>query len=143
MNTSNPSNLTVEDAQRILKKFSCLDTKLVESAAEKALVRQALSMITDLSDYQNLGVCADTAEQGFSALASYLEALGYKFILDPASMPAVAGAVYLKFNTKRGSSYLDSYTGQYRGVLVSCQSSDYEEINDTYGHLPLDLFTTG
>ena len=138
MNTQNPTDLTAAAAQKVLKDFS-LDT-LVESAAEKALVRQALLMIADLSDYQNLGVCADTAEQGFSALASYLEALGYKVTLDRALSPSVAGAVYLKFNTKRESYYLDSYTGQYRGVLVSCQSSDYEEINGTYGHLPLDLF---
>ena len=137
MNTQNPTDLTAEVAQKVLKDFS-LDT-LVESAAEKALVRQALLVIADLSDYQNLGVCADTAEQGFSALASYLEALGYKVTLDRA-LTSVAGAVYLKFNTKRESYYLDSYTGQYRGVLVSCQSSDYEEINGTYGHFPLDLF---
>ncbi len=37
------------------------------------------------------------------------------------------------------SYYLDQYTGEYRGVLVSCQSED-DLIAGTYGHFPLDLF---
>ncbi|NES92001.1 DUF1824 family protein, partial [Okeania sp. SIO2B9] len=39
------------------------------------------------------------------------------------------------------SYHLESYIGEYRGVLVSCQSAEDTGINGTYGHLPLDLFT--
>ena len=142
MSTQNPTNLTVEEAQKLLGDFSCIDTKSVDSESEKALIRQALLLLGSKSDYQNLGICADSAAQGFLALEAYLKALGYKPTLDLADITSFVGAVYIKFNTQRESYYLDSYTGKYRGVLVSCQSSEYESINGTYGHLPLDLFVS-
>jgi len=140
MYTQNSNNLTVEEAQKILGNFSCMDTKSVDSESEKALIRQALLLITSESDYQNLGICADSAAQGFLALETYLHALGYAAKLDRSDITSFVGSVYIKFNTQRESYYLDSYTGKYRGVLVSCQSSEDESINGTYGHLPLDLF---
>ena len=139
MSIENPTHLTIEQAQKILAKFSCTDTKSVLES-ETALIRQALLLLTSQSDYQNFGICADSITQGFLALETYLQALGYKFILNRADMTSVSGPVYIKFNTERQSYYLDSYTGKYRGVLVSCQSSHDESINGTYGHLPLDLF---
>lgn len=141
MFTPNSANLNVEQAQKILKEFSCTDTKSVDSEAQKALIRQALLLLTSKSDSQNLGVCADSTAQGFLALETYLQALGYKINLDQADTTSGVGPVYIKFSTQRESYYLDSYTGKYRGVLVTCQSL-HDEINGTYGHLPLDLFVT-
>lgn len=142
MYTQNPNNLTIEEAQKILGNFSCMDTTSVESESEKALLRQALLLITSETDYQNLGICADSAAEGFLALETYLQALGYKTNLDRSDITSFVGSVYIKFNTQSESYYLDSYTGKYRGVLVSCQSSSDESINGTYGHLPLDLFVS-
>lgn len=140
MNEQNPTNLTVEQAEKILKEYSCIDIKPVESDSEKALLRQALKLIADLADYLNFGICAETTEQGFVALQKYLNGLGYNVSLDTQKNPGISGSVYIKFNTNKQSFYLDSYTGNYRGVLVSCQSSVREDISGTYGHLPLDLF---
>lgn len=136
MSTQNPNNLTVEKAQKILKDFSCIESKFV-AASEKVLIRQALLLLSSCSEYQMLGVCAGTSAQGLLALKTYSEALGYKATLD---LTPVEGSVYIKFNSKTGLCYLDSYLGKHRGVLVSCQSSQYESINEMYGHLPLDLF---
>jgi len=143
MFTRNLSNLTVEQAQKILGNFSCTDPKSIDSESELALIRQALLLLTSRSDYQNLGICADSAAQGFSSLETYLKALGYKYPLELTDTISFVGSVYIKFNTQKQSYYLDSYTGNYRGVLVSCQSSEDYSINGTYGHLPLDLFTQG
>lgn len=132
--------LTVEEALKILESYSCTQPKSVDSDEQKQQLQQALLLITDLSDYQNFGICADNPTQGLSALEAYLKALGYnhKFnTISPDSEP-----VYIKFNTKRMSHYLEPYTGEYRGVLVSCQSSENESINGTYGHLPINLFTS-
>lgn len=137
MSTQNSTNLTVEEAQKLLKPFNCTEGKSVNSESEKALLRQALLLLAERSDYQILGICADTATQGLSALKTYSEALGYKPNLD---LPTVEGPVYIKFNPKKGLCYLESYTGSHRGVLVSYQSSYEGQINDMYGHLPLDLF---
>lgn len=136
----NQNSLTVAAALKLLKLFSCTETKSVDSDAEKTRLREALLLIVNLADYQNLGICADNPAQAFQALASYLQALGYKIPLDPAEIPSHSNPVYLKFNSQKMSYYLDDYTGKYRGVLVSCQSSESEELNGTYGHLPLDLF---
>jgi hypothetical protein len=140
MNTQNSINLTVEEAQKTLRDFSCINTKPVDSESEKALLRQALLLLTHLSDYQNLGICADTVAQGFVALDTYLKALGYQVTLDRAEITSFVGPVYIKYNTQKETLYFDSYTGKYRGVLVSCQSLQDESINGTYGYLPLDLF---
>ena len=137
MSTQNSANLTVQEAQELLKPFNCVEGKSVTSESEKALIRQALLLLTELSDYQILGICADTAAEGLTALKTYSEALGYQPTLDLAS---IDGSVYIKFNPKTGLCYLDSYTGTHRGVLVSCQSAYEEGINEMYGHLPLDLF---
>jgi len=67
------------------------------------------------------------------------EALRQAILTLPEDQPEL-GAVYIKYNTQRQASYLDSYTGTYRGVLVSCQSEN-DQLVGTYGHFPLDLFS--
>ena len=140
MSTQNPTTLTVEEAQQILKDYTCLDMQSLASPQEKQALRQAILLVASLSDYQMLGVCAGSTNEGFSALEAYLKALGYQAVLDPNAFSAFAGSVYIKFNTLKGSYYVDGYPGNYRGVLVSCQSSSEGGVSGTYGHLPLDLF---
>lgn len=131
--------LTISEAQKILNSFSCTAVKTIESPIQKEKLRQALLLITGLSDSENLGVCADNAAQGFAALKSYLAALGYNANLKEVELSEAPEPIYIKYNTRKLSHYCDRYIGDYRGVLVSCQSED-DEINGTYGHFPLDLF---
>jgi len=39
------------------------------------------------------------------------------------------------------SSIVSSYSGKYRGVLISIFANHNQQIEGAYGHLPLDLFT--
>ncbi len=137
MSTPNPQNLTAEEAKKLLNKFNCLDIAPILKPSEKVVIRNALILITNLTDYQILGICADTAEEGILAMKTYSLALGYE---PPDNLPTHEGPVYIKLNGKNGLCYLDSYAGHHRGVLVSCQSYDEKGINEMYGHLPLDLF---
>jgi Domain of unknown function (DUF1824) len=137
MSIPNHQNLTTAEAKKILNKFNCLDIAPVLDSSEKSLVCHALILLTKLSDYQILGICADTAEEGLLAMKTYSHALGYEA---PSDLPLVEGPVYIKLNGKNGLCYLDSYLGHHRGVLVSCQSYEEGGINEMYGHLPLDLF---
>ncbi|MBD2691879.1 DUF1824 family protein [Anabaena catenula] len=130
-------NLTVEEAKKILNKFNCLDIAPVLKPSEKVLTRQALIFMASLSDYQILGICADTAEEGILAMKTYSHAFHYEA---PSNLQTPDGPVYIKLNGKNGLCYLDSYFGHHRGVLVSCQSYEEAGINEMYGHLPLDLF---
>jgi Domain of unknown function (DUF1824) len=137
MSIPNDQNLTAEEAKKILNKFNCLDIAPVLKPSERAVTRRALIFLTSLSDYQILGICADTAEEGILAMKTYSLALGYE---PPNNLLTPEGPVYIKLNGKNGLCYLDSYSGHHRGVLVSCQSYHEGGINEMYGHLPLDLF---
>jgi hypothetical protein len=134
MSSADLSSLTPAEAHRILKQFDGFGSTV---SAPIALVKQSLLLLANRSEHQMLGVCADTLAQGIQALAHYSEALGYSPDLN---LNPVAGAVYIKFNPMAGKCYASPYEGQHRGVLVSCQSSEEDGINEMYGHLPLDLF---
>ncbi len=95
------NSMTVEKALEILKSYSCLEVKLVESEADKKELQTAIKQIVDLSEYENLGICADSLELAFQGLSSYLAALGYDNNLEMASLPPQEKAVYLKFNTQK------------------------------------------
>lgn len=137
MPTPNHHNLTAEEARKLLHKFDCLDIAPLLKPSEKVLTRGALLLISSLSDYQILGICADSAEEGILAMKTYSQALGYEA---PSNLPQPEGSVFIKLNGKNGLCYLDSYSGHHRGVLVSCQSYQEGGVNEMYGHLPLDLF---
>ncbi|MBW4516197.1 MAG: DUF1824 family protein [Timaviella obliquedivisa GSE-PSE-MK23-08B] len=133
---SDSTPLDLETAHRILKQFGTLKPASIPGV-NQTRVQQALLLAASQSDYQMLGVCADTLEQGILALQGYAEALSYSptFNLEP-----VEGSVYIKFNPNSAKCYASPYDGEHRGVLVSCQSADDADVNETYGHLPLDLF---
>ena len=123
----------------LLKSYSCLTPKLPQSPAEKETLRSALQWLTQQSEYENLGICADSVEQAWLALDHYLAGLGYPINLSQINQPDVSGVVYLKFNTKKMTCYGDRYEGDYRGVLIACQCEE-DELTGTYGYFPLDLF---
>ncbi len=129
-------NLTLDAAQDILNQFACNDRSPVVTP-QAPLVRQALLLVAAHSDYQILGICADTIAQATIALKRYLTALGYEVLPE---VPTLDGAVYVKFNPNRNACHVAPYNGTYRGVLISCQSAYDGDVNETFGHLPLDLF---
>ncbi|KAM3100279.1 DUF1824 family protein [Phormidesmis sp. 146-35] len=130
------SPLTKEEALKVLRQFICSDSPA--APLDYALIRSSLLLVVDQSDYQIFGICADSFDQGKQTLSSYLTALNYE------EMPTVSGVtdgvVYIKYNPKTGRSHAEPYTGVHRGVLVSCQSAYDGDVNETFGHLPIDLF---
>ncbi|GFE70908.1 DUF1824 family protein [Chroococcus sp. FPU101] len=139
MSSQQQVSLSVEEALKHLKEYSCLQVQTVNSQTDKEQLRQALLVVTNLSEYETLGVCADHVEEGFIALSKYLKALGYDLLLEPEQYEEKTHAVYIKFNSRKMTYYVDTYTGSYRGVLVSCQGEN-DSLLGTYGHFPLDLF---
>jgi Domain of unknown function (DUF1824) len=135
-----PAAAEIAAIRQRLSQFSCLITPPALSEADAAQVRADLSDFNDWSDYQTLGICAETLAEGQQALESFLKALGVSVSLD---LPAREGAVYLKFNTLKGAWYLDDYSGPSRGVLITFHTSDPEvtELSGTYGPFPFGLFS--
>ncbi|MEL7351695.1 MAG: DUF1824 family protein [Cyanobacteria bacterium P01_A01_bin.116] len=108
--------------------------------AQKQPVREALLWLNEISEYQTLGICADTLAAAETSLKGYVAALSEPIQVDLPSEQE--GAVFLKFNTLKNAWYLDGYSGESRGVLVTYHTSEPEldDVNGTYGPFPLDLF---
>lgn len=131
--------MTIDQALNLLKQYSCIETKNINSEAEKTELQEALLLVIKESDSYNLGICANNSPEAINTLNSYLKAFGQEFNSDSSSVTDMNETVYLKFKILDKSYYIDSYQGDYRGVLVSCQSEN-DQLIGTYGHFPLDLF---
>lgn len=126
------------EADRLLSQYrwGCPNPSPIESEA----IRTALASLAAQASYLTLGICAETATEAIAALNQYLAALNSDLAIEAAGLPAVGGAVYVKFNTRSQQLYGDRYGGSDRGVLVSTQGDYDGQICGTYGHFPLDLF---
>ncbi len=135
------ASLTFSEAHALLKQVDCGRMSSIHPSThpwnDRDRLQQALQLVTERSDYQIFGVCADSFQQGMEALSSYLSALGHN--TNPTLQP-IQGSIYIKFKPNSDVCYVESYTGSHRGVLVSCQSYYADGISEMYGHLPLDLF---
>ena len=122
-----------------LIEISLILTPAELSDEQKQTIREHLLWLNEQSEYQTLGICASTLSEAEAALKSYVGALSQPIQVD---IPPQDGAVFLKFNTLKNAWYLDGYTGDSRGVLVTYHTSEPEmdEVNGTYGPFPLDLF---
>lgn len=140
MVSTNPTTADLTTRRQRLNQFSCLATPPDLSPADQDQVRQDIAIFNDLSDYQTLGICADSLAIAKTAMEAFLAALGVTVSLD---LPARDGAVYLKFNTLKGAWYLDDYSGPSRGVLITFHTSepDLQELAGTYGPFPFGLFS--
>ncbi len=139
MSASSPTDLTLDNALEILKSYDCARVTTTKPLTQPEELRNSLLLVTSLSSSQNLGICADNFQQGLITLGSYLAALGYSSNFEQENVDQSSEPVYLKFSTQKMSYYSSEYTGEYRGVLIACQSED-DLIAGTYGHFPLDLF---
>ncbi len=137
-----PPALSLADAHQLLKQWDCLTEQPDRSTYLP--IQATLHTIVTHSDYQILGICADTLEQGQKTLVAYAQACGYTVewsTFQNRQQPSTsASGVYIKYNPESGLLYASDYDGSHRGVLVACQSASASGLNEMYGHLPLDLF---
>jgi Domain of unknown function (DUF1824) len=139
MSKSETNDSAIAKAVKLLKVYSCNTQDQAPSELEIEQLREALLLVAQESEWENLGVCADNLSQGFKALEQYLTALGYSYSFVAEEAETSTESVYIKFNTRKMDYYADSYTGDARGVLVALQGDD-EAIIGTYGYFPLNLF---
>ncbi|PZO22748.1 MAG: DUF1824 domain-containing protein [Leptolyngbya foveolarum] len=125
--------------RQLLVKLSLQTQPADLNEAQRESVREALLWLNKNSEYQTIGICADDLAGATAALKGYVAALSQPIQVD---IPEQAGAVFLKFNTLKNAWYVDGYSGESRGVLVTYHTSEPEEddVNGTYGPFPLTLF---
>ena len=132
------NSLTIAEAVQLLKVYSYSTDDKDNSPQTLEQLRKALLLVVQESEWENIGICADNLTQGLDVLASYLKALGYRY--DSQQHSESEEPVYIKFNTRKINYYVNSYTGNSRGVLVAMQGNE-EAVLGTYGYFPLNLFT--
>lgn len=86
-----------------------------------------------------LGICADNSKEALTALQHWTAALSCDFympqVLDSKhNLNTLPGPVYIKYNAHSKASYVQAYTGKFRGVIVQVGQKQV-------GHLPLSLFS--
>lgn len=125
--------------QSLIKATLDPDTITSLDWQQRQAIQADLLWLNEMSEYQTLGICADTITEAEAALKKYVTALSQPITVD---LPDQAGAVFLKFNTLKNAWYVDGYSGSSRGVLVTYHTSepDLADVNGTYGYFPLDLF---
>ncbi len=123
----------------LLKDYSRLEIRIPQNDQEREDLRQAIVWICSQSETENFGICADDQASAENALGQYLQALDYGKAIAMEPGKAIEGPVYLKCQSQSLRFYLDSYDGDYRGVLISCQAEE-DALAGTYGYFPLDLF---
>ena len=125
-----------------LIQISLVHTPDELSDAQKQTVREQLLWLNEQSEYQTLGICASSLNEAETALKSYVSALSQPIQVD---IPPQDGPVFLKFNTLKNAWYVNGYTGNSRGVLITYHTTEPEldDLNGTYGPFPCDLFKRG
>ncbi len=129
----------LKTVRQTLVKSTLKTTPASLSLEQRQTIRADLLWLNEMSEYQTLGICADSITEAEAALKGYVAALSQSISVD---LPEQSGAVFLKFNTLKNAWYLDGYSGESRGVLVTYHTSEPEldAVNGTYGPFPLDLF---
>lgn len=141
--SADSSNTEIAAKLKAIRKYlieiSLLHTPTELSDEQRAKVCDRLLWLNEQSEYQTLGICASTLAEAIATLKSYVSALSQPIQVD---IEPRDGAVFLKFNTLKNAWYVDGYTGDSRGVLVTYHTSEPEldDVNGTYGPFPLDLF---
>lgn len=131
---------TISAAEKVLGDLR--DRPEISEPGERERLVAALQVLQAATDYQMFGVCAASQASGLQGLQGYARHFGTEIPATLlAELPSVAGSVYLKFNPRSQRLYVDSYTGTYRGVLISFQSDIADGYNGTHGHFPVDLFS--
>lgn len=150
-------SLSVDGAWEVLLSFNSKDAKgaaaqqLLDSKEKRARLREAL-LVAAASPHAPsgwdphsaqpqgmlMGILSSDVRLGVRALRDYCQALGLPFKLPESrvpgcpALPAIAGSVFIKYNSLSGLCYATQYEGSFRGVLVQLGMQQI-------GHLPLGL----
>ena len=92
------------------------------------------------ADWITIGIMASCDVEAFEALKSISKKYSsIKFgNLDSLN---TEGSVFLKGNQRTGKVFVRSENGLGEGILITCQYDEDDEKSNTFGPLPLDLFT--
>ena len=111
----------------------------LSNVQEKKLLEELEANIFN-TDWITVGIMAPSDIRAIEALQSISKKYSSIKFGDLCSLHA-DGGVFLKANQKTGIVFIRSENGLGEGILITCQYDQNSKESDTYGPLPLDLFT--
>ena len=108
-------------------------------AQEKKLLEELEANILN-ADWITIGIMAPSDDRAIEALQSISKKYSSIKFGNLGSFHA-DGSVFLKANQKTGNVFVRSENGLGEGILITCQSDEDTEESNTFGPLPLDIFT--
>jgi hypothetical protein len=106
---------------------------------EKKLLEELEANIFN-ADWVTIGIMAPSDNKAIETLQSISKKYSSIKFGNLGSLNAVGG-VFLKANQKTGNVFVRSENGLGEGILITCQYDEDTRESDTFGPLPLDLFT--
>jgi len=115
-------------------------------ADQLAGLRAELNQVMARCDWFTIGVMAPSASAAVAALRACEQAFDWTPLeLDPAgeALASIEGPVFLKGNQNSGRFLVRRESGLGEGILITGHSPVEPDAEDTWGPLPLLLFSDG
>ena len=109
------------------------------SSQEKKLLGQLETNIYN-ADWITIGIMAPSDTKAIEALKSFSNKYSSIKFGNLDSLYAY-GCVFLKANQKTGNVFVRSENGLGEGILITCQYDQEAQESNTFGPLPLNIFT--
>lgn len=135
------------DKVHALAALRGLRTAPVLDASQRQQLRQELQEVLARCEWFTVGVMAPDRAKAVACLRSLESALGWPPLqedgeADPSDQaPPAEGTVFLKGNQRLGRFRLREEPGLGEGLLITGHNPEEPGTEDTWGPLPLDLFT--
>jgi len=115
------------------------------SHPQRLKLQEELRQRVAACDWCTIGIMAPGPEAALACLQSFERALGWPRLatIDNGEIRKIDGPVFLKGHQRKGKVGLREEAGLGEGVLLTGHSDTDPEVEDTWGPLPLDLFTAG
>jgi hypothetical protein len=109
---------------------------------ERAALRQELAAALAPCAWFTVGVMAPSAAAAVAALRQLEEGLAWRpLAIDAVPADEAVGTAFLKGNQRTGSALVRWEPGLGEGILITGHQPDDPSVEDTWGPLPLDLFS--
>ena len=114
------------------------------SELERQQLQQELQTAIASCEWFTVGVMAPSAQEAVAALRSLEQGLGWEaLVLDPSGedLAKMDGPVFLKGNQNNGRFLVRRESGLGEGLLITGHNPVDPALEDTWGPLPLQLFS--
>ncbi len=113
---------------------------IFEKNQKEKILKELISKMND-ADWFTIGIMAPSSLQAILVLKEMERFFNWEK-MQVTTPPEEDGPVFLKANQKTGDIHIRIEYGLGQGILIGCQFHDEQMSADTFGPLPLNIFST-